>query len=123
MKCSSRSLHHPYLHVPAATMLRIGDMMWVTFPGELISSIGKEVKAAEPAAYAYFMGYTNGYIGYFPTQKTFGEGGYEPSNARIAPSEERIYLRKIAKMTQFISLNLGRVVTTRHNAWAGGACG
>jgi len=87
----------PALHVPT-TAVRIGDMMWVTFPGEMFSGIGKQVKAACPATSAYVMGYTNGYVGYFPTQKAFGEGGYEPSNARMAPNAEHIYLREIADL-------------------------
>lgn len=87
----------PALHTPT-TAIRIGDMMWVTFPGEMFSTIGKKVKAAYPATSAYLMGYTNGYIGYFPEQKAFGEGGYEPSGARMAPNAERIYLRQIAEL-------------------------
>jgi neutral ceramidase len=87
----------PAVHTPT-TALRIGDMMWVTFPGEMFHNIGKKVKAACPATAAHLMGYTNGYIGYFPEQKAFGEGGYEPSGARMAPNAEHIYLRQIAEL-------------------------
>jgi len=91
------SFNDPAVHAPT-TALRIGDLMWITFPGELFSSIGKDVKAALPAQDAYFMGYTNGSIGYFPTQKAFGEGGYEPSDSLLAPIAEHIYMREIRKL-------------------------
>ncbi len=80
------------------TIVRIGPLMWVTFPGEMFSTIGKQVKAACPAPHAHLMGYTNGSIGYFPTQRAFSEGGYEPANSRLDPTAEPIYMREIAAM-------------------------
>ena len=81
------------------TMVRIGDLMWATFPGEPFCNIGKKVKAALPAAYAHFMCYTNGLIGYFPEQKAFAEGGYEVAVTHLDPVAEPIYLRAVAEMT------------------------
>ena len=80
------------------TAVRIGDLMWVTFPGELFHAIGQKVKAAAPAGHAFLMGYTNGYIGYFPEQKAFAEGGYEPATSHLDPISEGIYLRQIAEL-------------------------
>ena len=75
------------------TVVRIGDLMWMTFPGEMFSNIGKQCQAASPATHAFLMGYTNGYIGYFPEQKAYAEGGYEvPSPISIRP-RRAIYLR------------------------------
>jgi len=82
------------------TVVRIGDLMWTTFPGELFSNIGKQVKAASPATFAHLMGYTNGYVGYFPEQKAFAEGGYEVASTHFDPQAERIYLKAIAAMMQ-----------------------
>ena len=85
--------------VPApTTAVRIGPLMWVTFPGELFSAIGKRVKAACPAPHAHLMGYTNGDIGYFPTQAAFSEGGYEPAVSELDPVAEPIYLRQINEL-------------------------
>jgi hypothetical protein len=84
--------------VVPTTIVRIGDLMWTTFPGELFSNIGKQVKAASPATYAHFMGYTNGYIGYFPEQKAYAEGGYEVASTHLDPASERIYLRAVAEL-------------------------
>jgi hypothetical protein len=80
------------------TVVRIGDMMWTTFPGEMFSSIGKQVKAATPATHAYVMGYTNGYIGYFPNQQAYAHGGYEVAVTHLDPASEHIYLQAIAKL-------------------------
>lgn len=80
------------------TVVRIGDMMWTTFPGEMFSSIGKQVKAAAPATHAYVMGYTNGYIGYFPNQQAYAHGGYEVAVTHLDPASEHIYLQAIAKL-------------------------
>ncbi len=82
------------------TIIRIGDLMWTTFPGELFSNIGKQVKAASPATFAHLMGYTNGYVGYFPEQKAFAEGGYEVASTHFDPQAERIYLKAIAALMQ-----------------------
>ncbi len=85
--------------VPApTTVVRIGDLMWTTFPGEMFSQIGKSVKAASPAANAYLMGYANGYIGYFPQRQSYAEGGYEVASTHLDPAAEGIYLHAIAEL-------------------------
>jgi hypothetical protein len=80
------------------TIVRMGDLMWTTFPGEMFSNIGKQVKAASPATFAHLMGYTNGSVGYFPEQKAYSEGGYEVARTQFDPQSERIYLRAIAAL-------------------------
>jgi len=80
------------------TAVRMGDLMWVTFPGEMFHAIGQRVKAACPATHAFLMGYTNGYIGYFPEQRAFAEGGYEPATSHLDPSAEGIYMRQITEL-------------------------
>jgi len=92
-----QDFHNTVVHAPT-TVVRIGPLMWVTFPGELFSAIGKQVKAACPAPYAHLMGYTNGGIGYFPTQQAFAQGGYEPAASHLDPAAESIYMREIAAM-------------------------
>jgi len=85
------------VHAPT-TAVRMGDLMWVTFPGELFHVIGQRVKSACPATHAFLMGYTNGYIGYFPEQKAFAEGGYEPATSHLDPTAEGIYMRQITEL-------------------------
>ncbi len=80
------------------TAVRIGDLMWITFPGEMFHAIGCQVRASAPATYAHVMGYTNGSVGYFPEQKAYAEGGYEVAATHLDPAAERIYLREIAEL-------------------------
>jgi hypothetical protein len=80
------------------TVVRIGPLMWVTFPGELFSAIGKRVKGACPAPHAHLMGYSNGSIGYFPTQEAYSQGGYEPAVSDLDPTAEAVYMREIAAL-------------------------
>lgn len=80
------------------TAVRMGDLMWVTFPGEMFHAIAQRVKQASPATHAFLMGYTNGYIGYFPEQKAFAEGGYEPAVSELDPAAEGIYMRQLAEL-------------------------
>lgn len=46
---------------------RVGDVAWVTIPGELQTRLGLAIKAAAPADVAHPMvaGVSNGYLGYF----------------------------------------------------------
>ena len=81
-----------------STAVRICDMMWVVFPGEMFNGIGKKVKAASPATYPHVMGYANGSIGYFPEQEAYGEGGYEVAKTHLDPAAERIYLRELTAL-------------------------
>lgn len=82
------------------TAVRIGDLTWVSFPGEMFHEIGMMVKRASPSRMTFLAGYTNGRIGYFPTRKAFAEGGYEPAASRLDPAAEPLYLRQIAKLVE-----------------------
>lgn len=98
-----RELYDDYTNtvvkVPTSAV-RIGDLMWVTFPGEMFHAIGKQVKRMEPATHAHLMGYTNGSIGYFPEQKAYAEGGYEVASTHLDPASESIYLRQVAGLLE-----------------------
>jgi len=96
-----RELFDDFTHTGVAaptTVVRMGDMMWTTFPGEMFSGIGKKVKAASPATYAHLMGYTNGYIGYFPERQAYADGGYEVASTHLDPAAEAVYLRAIGEL-------------------------
>jgi hypothetical protein len=83
-----------------STALRIGDFTLVTFPGEMFHQIGLQVKHASQSKATLVAGYTNGSVGYLPTQAAFAEGGYEPGASHFAPQAEKLYLRQIAKMLE-----------------------
>ena len=80
------------------TAVRIDDFTWVTFPGELFHEIGKSIKSCTHTQYSFIVGYCNGGVGYFPTQKAFSEGGYETSRTHFAPVSEKVYVKEVTKM-------------------------
>ncbi len=65
------------------TCLSIGDCIFLTFPGELFTEIGLQIKAASPFQHTYILGLANGYIGYVPTREAISQGGYEPAKRRV----------------------------------------
>ena len=85
-------------HVQA---IRIGDVAIVGLPGEPFNEIGRAVKEGSVAPFTLFAGYSNGYVGYFPTAAEYPFGGYEPSYShhntelleQVAPESEAILVR------------------------------
>lgn len=60
---------------------RLGSLGLTTAPGEVFNEIGAEVKERSPFKNTFFLGYTNGSIGYVPTEEAYPEGGYEVTHA------------------------------------------
>lgn len=54
---------------------RLGDLAWITVPGELQSRLGERVKRAAPAP-AMVAGVSNDYLGYFVAAAAYGRPGY-----------------------------------------------
>ena len=80
------------------TAIRMDDFIWITFPGELFHEIGQTIKSSMHTANTYIVGYSNGSLGYMPTQKAYGEGGYEPWSAKFAPATEKIFIAGVQNM-------------------------
>lgn len=59
--------------------VRIGDVAIVTFPGEVFSEFGLQIKQASPARHTLVIELANGSNGYFPTAEAISLGGYEPT--------------------------------------------
>jgi neutral ceramidase len=60
---------------------RIGPLAFVTAPAEIFTENGEYVKRNSPFEHTFFVGYTNGSIGYVPTREAYPEGGYEVTHA------------------------------------------
>lgn len=56
----------------------IGDNALISFPGELFTEIGQQIKAQSPLKHTWCLGLANGQIGYVPTREAISQGGYEP---------------------------------------------
>ena len=75
------------------TALRVGDFRLVTFPGELTSEIGMNIKKASGQPGTFVAGYTNGYIYYAPTAKQRLNTGYaqEDCDCLVAPEWQKAF--------------------------------
>lgn len=59
--------------------LAVGDLVFVTAPGELFAEIGTGMLKASPFGHTLVVGYADDYLGYLFTDQARKEGGYEPS--------------------------------------------
>ncbi len=63
-------------------VLGIGDGALVGLSGEVFVEYALEIEARSPAAHTAVAAYTNGVVGYVPTDKAYPEGGYEVEGAQ-----------------------------------------
>ncbi len=71
--------------------LKINDdvAIW-SLPVEMFCEISNEIRDRSPFHYTFYYGYTNGWLGYLPTEKAFQHGGYEVEVVSpYTPSVER----------------------------------
>jgi hypothetical protein len=88
--------------------VRIGEGLLVTAPGETFSEIGMAVKERSPARPTIFCGYTNGMVGYVPSEDEYRFGGHEPvlgnraagTPAVVAPSTDRVLVRTGVRLAE-----------------------
>ena len=80
--------------------VRIGDLVLITFPGELTVRIGLNIKAKSPHDLTLVAGYTNGYLYYAPTAEQLRNvgGAQEDSDCLLAPPWQAIFEGKAEEM-------------------------
>lgn len=61
--------------------MRIGDLALVAYPGEMFVDYQLTMDRESPFSRTFTLGYTNGCIGYVPTEDAYPEGGYEIDTA------------------------------------------
>lgn len=57
--------------------LRIGEVAVIGLSGEVFVEYALNIRSASPFKETFVLGYTNGCIGYVPTESAYIEGGYE----------------------------------------------
>ena len=65
------------------TLLIGSDLALASFPGEFFVEHGIRLKGESLVANTLFVGYSNGHLGYFPTIKAAGQGGYGADSSTI----------------------------------------
>ena len=73
--------------------IRIGDAVFVTFPGELFAEIGLRIKNNSPYNKTYIIGVAAGEEGYLPAAKEFIDGDYEVDGSDYGPQTEDACVR------------------------------
>jgi hypothetical protein len=68
--------------------VRIGDAVFVTFPGELFSDIGLKIKKGSLFEKTFVIGLTPGTGGYLPSADQFIDGDYEIDGSAYSPKTE-----------------------------------
>jgi len=79
-------------------VIRIGDFVLVTFPGEAFCEVGLNIKQQSPFEFTFLASYSNGSVGYAPTVDAYGRGSYEDTLTRLAPEWQAIYEKKALEM-------------------------
>jgi len=69
------------MHLPVTTALINRQIAILTMPGEPFVEFQMDLRARCPVRDCFFLGYANGYYGYFPTIKAATEGGYGAASA------------------------------------------
>lgn len=104
------------MHLPVTTALIDRRIAIVGMPGEPFVDFQTDLRARCPVEDCFFLGYTNGYYGYFPTIKAASEGGYGAVStttwveAGAGEQMENAGLIEIYRM-------LGRMPDTPNSSW------
>ena len=95
--------------------LRLGEAAIVALGGEPFVEYALFGRTRSPAASTLVLGYTDGNLGYLPTEAAFAEGGYEPTayqywpdGKALSPDVEGVLKREIARMLNDLSQPRGK---------------
>jgi hypothetical protein len=81
--------------------IALDDTAFLSYPGELFTEIGTQIKAESPFARTYIIGLANGSIGYIPTRKAIREGGYAVDVRRVdADAEDMVVSQTLTLLSQ-----------------------
>ncbi len=82
-------------------VIRIGDVLYASLPGEFFVELGLQVKMAAHPLRAQMVGLGNDHIGYVPTKIAFTRGGYETtflSSSCMAPETGDLVVEAVIEM-------------------------
>jgi hypothetical protein len=83
--------------VISTSVVRIGDLQFVMFPGEMFAQTGLVLKARSsarcPFVVSYFCGKSAGYL---PVRSAYQKGGYEVNSTRHSSDAEEIYVNVVS---------------------------
>jgi len=79
-------------------VLKIGDFVLATFPGEPSVEVGLNIRRRSPHPFTFTAGYCNGYLYYAPTAKQRNNTGFaqEDCDCILAPEWQKAYEDRVA---------------------------
>ncbi len=78
-------------------VVRIGDLQFIMFPGEMFAQTGLVLKARSSAKCPFVISYLCGKsAGYLPVRAAYQEGGYEVNSSRHGSDAEEIYVNVVS---------------------------
>ncbi len=85
--------------VISTSIVRIGDLQFIMFPGEMFAQTGLVLKARSsarcPFVISYFCGKSAGYL---PVRAAYHAGGYEVNSTRHSSDAEEIYVNVVSRL-------------------------
>jgi len=85
--------------------IRIGDTVLLGLPAELFVDVGLSIKRKSPFRNTFVVGYANGSMGYIPSEKAWGQGGYEVAVAKFIPgTADKIEVESIKMFNRLIAV-------------------
>lgn len=88
IKTGKTTVQLPSFHIS------LGDLEFVTIPGELFSAFGEQIKKSMHGKICLIWGYANYNGGYLVEKQEFGKG-YESLSTQLLPGYAEIYVEKI----------------------------
>jgi hypothetical protein len=76
------------------SIIKVGKVAFVGFPGEPFTGVGLGVKKAEDFDMVLPCCIVNDSAGYFPMQDSYAEGGYEANSSHYAPGTAELLIEK-----------------------------
>lgn len=80
------------------SVVKIGNVVMAGISGEVMTSIGMQVKEQSPFSNTTIITHCNGSSGYLCTDAAYQEGGYEPMVSRTMPGVEKIIVDNLLAM-------------------------
>jgi hypothetical protein len=83
---------NPSPHRMPLQAIRLGDVIFATFPNEVYSEIGLAVKKKSPFENTFIFALAGGHEGYIPTAEEYLEGGYVANGSPFAPDTGQVLI-------------------------------
>jgi len=115
VEAATRNLR-PVFEVPVSTCVINKQIAFSAFPGEFFVEFQQNLRSRSPLRDTFFLGYTNGYFGYFPTIRAAATGGYGAADFSVAlepGAGERLVDRALIQICRAMGRLLDRPVVTR----------